>query len=107
MVQSTIIKRMLEEDIFKTYIFLEEETKKGKSKGWIWENIYELEDLALIERITKDTKKIIHRKLFDEALLKDKYNLEFTNEDIEIITSIKKNELSIKDLEKVKKDLKN
>ena len=32
MVQSTIIKRMLEEDIFKTYIFLEEETKKGKSK---------------------------------------------------------------------------
>ena len=51
MVQSTIIKRMLEEDIFKTYIFLEEETKKGKSKGWIWENIYELEDLALIEKI--------------------------------------------------------
>ncbi|MDD2449613.1 MAG: hypothetical protein PHS42_08405 [Sulfurimonas sp.] len=104
-IQSTIITRMLEEEIFKTYIFVNEENKKGKSRGWIWENIYELEELGLIQRITENTRKIIHKKNFDKNLLKEK-DIKFLYE-AEITTEFKKNNITIKDLEKAIKDLKN
>ncbi|MCF6340061.1 MAG: hypothetical protein L3J10_04810 [Sulfurimonas sp.] len=104
-IQLEIIIKMLKIDVLATSNFVKEHELK---RAHLWRNIYELEDLGLIERVNSSLNqktRIKHKKLFDEALLKDKYNIEFPCQDIELANEkIERDPLKLfETIEKIKK----
>lgn len=82
-IQLKIIEYLSHTDILNTSRFVKNIVdKKEFTKGWVWQNIYDLEREGLIERINpqKNQKKNIkHKKLFTEKTLKEKYDIFFVN----------------------------
>jgi len=82
-IQLKVIESLLHVDTLNTSRFVKNMVdKKEFTKGWIWQNIYDLEKEGLIERINPEAnqkKNIKHRKLFTEKTLEEKYNIFFVN----------------------------
>ena len=82
-IQLRIIEFLLHTETLNTSRFVKNMVdKKEFTKGWIWQNIYDLEEAGLIERINPEPnqkKNIKHRKLFTEKTLEEEYNIFFVN----------------------------
>jgi DNA-binding MarR family transcriptional regulator len=82
-IQLKIIESMLYIDTLNTSRFVKNMVEKREfTKGWIWQNIYNLEKEGLIERINPEVnqkKNIKHKKLFTKKTLKEKYDIFFVN----------------------------
>ena len=82
-IQLKIIEFLLHTETLNTSRFVKNMVdKKEFTKGWIWQNIYDLEEAGLIERINPEPnqkKNIKHRKLFTEKTLEEEYNIFFVN----------------------------
>ena len=79
--QLKILEKFLNNEFLQVSKFVKGVEESGVStKSWVWQSIYVLEELNLIERVNQEEhqkKNVIYKCLFTKEILREKYMIEF------------------------------